>query len=221
MLEHPPKPTSTRRFYRLCDNLEDMGTISRKDFKWETLEESSETSRLVLTHSYEYQFIQHKEHMEQIMAMKLEAQWIVGFTDGEGCFHIGVNTNSKLCFGKQILPEFVVVQHQRDLPLLYAMKEYFGCGIIRASRQHPIGKIYAYRVRNIKHLDEIILPFFEKYSLKTQKRLDFIFFRGVVRSLMKKDHLEFDTFQLLIEKIEKWRHQRKEGKKQDANKATI
>lgn len=139
------------------------------------------------------------------MAMKLEAQWIVGFTDGEGCFHVGVNNNSKLRFGKQILPEFVIVQHQRDLPLLYALKEYFGCGIVRVSRQYPTGNVYAYRVRSIKHLDEIILPFFEKYSLKTQKRLDFIFLKGVVRSLIKKDHLDFDSFQHLIEKIEKLR----------------
>ena len=140
------------------------------------------------------------------MAMKLDAQWIVGFTDGEGCFHIGVNGNSKLRFGKQILPEFVVVQHQRDLALLKAMKTYFGCGIVRLSRRHPTGVIYAYRVRSIKHLDEIILPFFEKYPLKTQKRLDFLFFKKVVRSLVKKDHLDPTTFHPLMERIEKWRN---------------
>jgi hypothetical protein len=27
--------------------------------------------------------------------MKLNAQWIVGFVDGEGCFHIGMNKNSR------------------------------------------------------------------------------------------------------------------------------
>lgn len=143
------------------------------------------------------------------MAMKLEAQWIVGFTDGEGCFHVGVNSNSKLRFGKQILPEFVLVQHQRDLPLLYAVKAYFGCGTVRVSRQHPTGTIYAYRVRNIKHLDELIIPFFEKHPLKTQKQLDFIFFKDVVRSLIKKDHLKLDSFSQLLYKIEKCRKRQK------------
>jgi hypothetical protein len=26
--------------------------------------------------------------------MNLNAQWIVGFVDGEGCFHIGINQKS-------------------------------------------------------------------------------------------------------------------------------
>ena len=25
--------------------------------------------------------------------MDLNAQWVVGFVDGEGCFHIGINKN--------------------------------------------------------------------------------------------------------------------------------
>lgn len=37
--------------------------------------------------------------------MDLNAQWIVGFVDGEGCFYIGINRNQTMKFGVQILPE--------------------------------------------------------------------------------------------------------------------
>jgi hypothetical protein len=61
----------------------------------------------------------------------LNAQWIVGFVDGEGCFHIGINQNQEMKLGVQVLPEFTVVQHQVDEQVLYALKAYFGCGVVR------------------------------------------------------------------------------------------
>ncbi|HEX7079988.1 MAG TPA: LAGLIDADG family homing endonuclease, partial [Gammaproteobacteria bacterium] len=47
--------------------------------------------------------------------MKLDAQWITGFVDGEGCFHVGINPHKEMTAGFQVLPEFTVVQHERDV----------------------------------------------------------------------------------------------------------
>ena len=63
--------------------------------------------------------------------MNLHAEWITGFVDGEGCFHVGINTNLGLATGFQVLPEFTVVQHERDVQVLHALKAYFGCGVVR------------------------------------------------------------------------------------------
>jgi hypothetical protein len=63
--------------------------------------------------------------------MKLNAQWVVGFVDGEGCFHIGINQNPEMKLGVQVLPEFTVVQHEVDVQVLYGLKDYFGCGVVR------------------------------------------------------------------------------------------
>ncbi len=41
--------------------------------------------------------------------MILEAQWIVDFVDGEGCFFVGINANQSLSMKAQVLPEFMVV----------------------------------------------------------------------------------------------------------------
>lgn len=117
--------------------------------------------------------------------MIIDAQWIVGFTDGEGCFHIGINANAKMTLGFQVLPEFTIVQHQRDVNVLYALKDYFQCGVVRTNH----GQILSYRVRDHKHLKEIIIPFFEKHHLKTKKRIDFLRFRRVVNMMVRGEHL--------------------------------
>ena len=120
--------------------------------------------------------------------MDLNAQWIVGFVDGEGCFHIGINQNQEMKLGVQVLPEFTVVQHQVDQQVLYALKAYFGCGVVRKNH----GTRFCYRVRGHENLRTKILPFFEKHQLKTRKRVDFAKFRKVVLLMEKEEHLTQD-----------------------------
>src|SRR3990167_9816952 len=119
------------------------------------------------------------------VCMKLDSQWIVGFVDGEGCFHIGINKNSEMKIGYQVLPEFTVVQHERDVQLLHAIKAYFGCGVVRKNHADRM----AFRVRDIKNLFEIIVPFFEKHVLRTKKNLDFLKFRKVLLLMKESVHL--------------------------------
>ena len=40
---------------------------------------------------------------------RLDANWVVGFVDGEGCFHVGMNRQPKMRLGWQVLPDFRVV----------------------------------------------------------------------------------------------------------------
>ncbi len=116
---------------------------------------------------------------------RLEAQWVVGFVDGEGCFYIDINSQPEMSAGYQVLPEFTVVQHERDIQLLYALKQFFGCGVVRRNHAERM----AYRVRNAAHLRERVLPFFEKHPLKSKKRLDFLKFRKVLLLMERGEHL--------------------------------
>lgn len=135
--------------------------------------------------------------------MELEAQWITGFVDGEGCFHVGINKHEEMSAGYQILPEFTVVQHQRDINVLYALKKYFDCGVVRKNH----GDRMAYRVRSIEHLLKKIIPFFEKHQLKTKKRVDFQKFRRVLLLIEKDAHLT----QVGIEEIRTIKEQMNRG----------
>ena len=121
--------------------------------------------------------------------MKLEAQWIVGFVDGEGCFHIDINKNDTMALGYQVLPEFTVVQHEKDVKVLHALKTHFGCGVVRVNSKHKTSTRMAYRVRNIKHLLDIISSFFLEHTLKTQKNVEFRKFRKVLLMMDQGAHL--------------------------------
>ncbi len=117
--------------------------------------------------------------------MKLDAQWITGFVDGEGCFHVGINPHEEMTAGYQVLPEFTVVQHKRDVQILHALKAHFGCGVVRTNH----GDRMAYRVRGLEHLRQYIVPFFIKHPLKTKKNVDFYKFMNVIRLMEEGDHL--------------------------------
>ena len=117
---------------------------------------------------------------------RLEANWVVGFVDGEGCFFVGINSHPEMTTQYQVLPEFTVVQHQRDIQLLHALKKFFGCGVVRRNHAERM----AFRVRRLEHLNEIIVPFFEKHPLKSKKRIDFLSFRTVLHMMARGDHLK-------------------------------
>jgi hypothetical protein len=117
--------------------------------------------------------------------MKLDPQWITGFVDGEGCFYVGINLHAEMTSGFQVLPEFTVVQHRRDVQVLHALKAYFGCGVVRVNH----GDRMAYRVRSLSHLAERVVPFFVKHPLKTRKNVDFKKFRHVVLLMEAGRHL--------------------------------
>ncbi len=116
---------------------------------------------------------------------RLEAQWVVGFVDGEGCFFVGINRHPEMTSGFQVLPEFTVVQHQRDIQLLHALKKFFGCGVVRRNHAERM----AYRVRGLDHLTDVIIPFFDKHPLKSKKRVDFAKFRRILQLMTKREHL--------------------------------
>ena len=117
--------------------------------------------------------------------MNLDTHWVVGFVDGEGCFHVGINAHADMKAGHQVLPEFTVVQHQRDAQVLHGLKAFFGCGVVRVNH----GDRLAYRVRSPEHLRNRIVPFFLSHPLKTKKNVDFLKFRDVLLLMERGEHL--------------------------------
>ncbi len=133
--------------------------------------------------------------------MSMNEQWITGFTDGEGCFHIGISKNAETTLGYQVLLDFVITQHERDEQLLNEIKTYFGVGVVRTS--NGSGNILCYRVRAQKHLREVIIPFFEKNPLRTKKKFAFQTFKQALVLLENKEHLTLEG----LEKIRKLREE--------------
>jgi hypothetical protein len=119
--------------------------------------------------------------------MQLNPEWVVGFVDGEGCFFVGVQRNPTVKIGFQVIPEFRVVQHKRDLDVLHGLKSFFGFG--RVCQNHD--ERWEYRVRRLDHLREIV-TFFRSHKLRTKKRVDFLKFSDVLAAMAEGRHLTND-----------------------------
>ena len=118
--------------------------------------------------------------------MKINPVWIAGFVDGEGTFYVGINKNETMTIGYQVLPEFRIVQHKKDIQLLYALKKFFGVGVVRVNHEDR----YELRIRSLEHLDKIVIPFFDTNKLLTQKKFDFIKFKKIINLMKQSKHLE-------------------------------
>lgn len=122
------------------------------------------------------------------MTTNFNAQWIVGFVDGEGCFNLDVHVKRDMRWGLQMQPEFTVVQNEVDIQVLHALKDYFQCGSVKQNRSDKNGTRYHFRVKSVKDLNEKIVPFFEKHTLKTKRNLEFRTFRQICRLMGEGYH---------------------------------
>jgi hypothetical protein len=126
--------------------------------------------------------------------VELTADWVVGFVDGEGCFHVSLNRHDEMTAGYQVLPEFVIVQHERDKQILHALKRFFEGGVVR--RNH--GDRFCLRIRKMSVLQSVV-AFFEAHPLKTKKHVDFRKFRRILYLMGQQRHLERDGLLEIID----------------------
>ena|SRR5579884_2270587 len=125
---------------------------------------------------------------------RLNPLWIVGFVDGEGCFSISIFKNKTSKSGFQVFPEFVVTQGAKSLTALQELQIFFNCGKIYENRRidNHRESLYRYCVRSIGNIQNIIIPFFETYSLQTAKKNDFLAFCKVIKLMNSRSHLTDD-----------------------------
>ena len=134
---------------------------------------------------------------------RLDSLWITGFTDGEGCFHVSINQIPKMRLRWQVLPEFRIVQHEKDENVLYKIKNYFGFGNVKINRTDRYGTRKEFRVRGLENLNKLI-EFFNKNPLNTSKVNDFKIFSKIIHLMNNKEHLTrkgLDKIARLISKM--------------------
>jgi LAGLIDADG endonuclease len=57
-----------------------------------------------------------------------DSHWLAGFSEGEGCFYVGITKNKTTKTGNEVRLRFSVAQHSRDYPLMVSFINYFKCG---------------------------------------------------------------------------------------------
>ena len=112
--------------------------------------------------------------------------YITGSVDGEGSFMVRIRRNSKYRTGWTVVAIFSIAFDKKDLPLLEGIKAHFGgLGSIKKNGKGT----FSYRIESSEQIYNVILPYFNKYPLITQKLGDYLIFREVVELMNNKEHL--------------------------------
>lgn len=124
----------------------------------------------------------------------IRPNWLAGFTDGDGCFVIYVEKNTKLRTGFRIRLRFNICQHIRDKSLLETLSSYLNCGSVLETLRGEIN----FDVYKFSDNYEKILPFFTNYPLHGVKALDFNGWKLAAEILKSKDHLTKEGIEKII-----------------------
>lgn len=136
--------------------------------------------------------------------VKLDPQWVAGFTSGDGCFKISIRESKLHKAGSRVTLLFVVTQHIRDELLLKSLVNFFGCGQTYSYKDY-----IEFRCQSFKDNYEKILPFFNKYPIIGVKSMDFEDWAKVAEMIQTKVHLTnrgFDQIRLIRKGMNKGRY---------------
>jgi LAGLIDADG DNA endonuclease family protein len=105
--------------------------------------------------------------------------WLSGFTDGEGCFYLGVGFR----WGKYkvALARFDIQLRADDRVILEEIRAFWGVGHIRyAGQQKRSRPKVVLRIFAASALANVVVPHFDRYPLRAKKQRDFLIWkRGV------------------------------------------
>jgi len=126
----------------------------------------------------------------------LNPWYIVGFTEGEGTFHVAFYLDPNMKQKIKVIPEFHVNQSYLRISTLQEIEKYFGCGYIKVNHaKRKNDDTYVFVVRDRQDLLEKIIPFFRKYQLRSIK------------------YDSFEKFAIILEYMKLGKHREKAGLK--------
>lgn len=123
----------------------------------------------------------------------LNPKYVTGFTDGEGCFFVGINTDPRYKTGYRIKAIFQIGVHEKDFALLEQIKLFFGVGHITKLGVESV----QYRVSGLEDLN-IIINHFDKHPLLTRKQSDFLLFKEVIDLIKEGKHLTLEGVNRIV-----------------------
>ena len=111
--------------------------------------------------------------------------WILGFSEGEGCFLINKQRSKTNKLEFTIWLEFSITLHNRDQALLEQIRVNLGCGKVYSKSNK---KYFAYRITRFDDIYSKIIPFFQKYPLIGDKNKNFQDWCIAADILKRKEH---------------------------------
>jgi hypothetical protein len=126
-------------------------------------------------------------------------EWLIGFTEGDGCFSLNKQKTNWVV-------GFNIALHKSDIKTLIYIKKNCHCGKIGwANRERTI---IQFRVRNLKHLFDFIFPIFDTYPMITNKNRDYFLIRQAADLLYPKSQANPNKIKKLYSELREIRKQR-------------
>ena len=111
-----------------------------------------------------------------------DVNWLVGFTEAEGCFLCLVRKNPSHKIGYQVTLSFNLTQHIRDFKLMQKIQERWGFG-----KLNQTSSAVSLTITKKSDIDKLI-AIFSNYGLIGSKRLDFEDFYKIQQIVNKELH---------------------------------
>lgn len=178
--ENIPQQEQTTHAYMQSKNVYNMGTIRQEVNLLQRLGVYPKKGNL-----FNVRTIHQKKEKKEFL------NWLVGFTDADGCFIIDRQIN-----GKKWNLIYKISQSKRNAQLIYIIKKNLNIGNITKSHD-----TYIYKIHKLTHLQNILFPIFDKYPLYSSKYYKYILIKEAALIQDKKEHNKNEKMEKLYNKF--------------------
>lgn len=126
--------------------------------------------------------------------------YIVGLTDGEGCFYVQLSKSSAYKAGYLVQLHFHLKLQARDKTILEDICNTLKCGNVYFQKEQRKNhtQCYRYTVSSKKDILDTLIPFFQKNQLKTKsKSYNFKLFCKIADLVRQERHLTNDGIEMI------------------------
>ena len=132
----------------------------------------------------------------------ISSDYIVGLTDGEGCFYVNIRLPDKRYSRSKhgVATHFYLKMKEEELDLLKKVKRFFGYGAIYFQRDKRKNhtSCYRYEINSQRDVHEVLIPFFDTHPLKSSKKRDYLIFRKIAKLVKEKKHREEEGLNKIV-----------------------
>jgi hypothetical protein len=120
----------------------------------------------------------------------LSPEYLVGLTDGEGCFYANIRPPRSKNGSSQVELHFYIKLRGDHLNLLRKVRKSFGCGAVyrQTEKRANHSECYRFEINSRKDIAEVLIPFFLKYPLEGPKSRDFETFKKIFQLVLSREN---------------------------------
>lgn len=122
----------------------------------------------------------------------VSSDYIVGLTDGEGCFFVNISKSSAYRSGWQVQLHFHIKLRAEDEEVLWKIRNTLQCGNVYFQKEQRENhtQCYRYSVSALRDIHTYVIPFFTEHPLQTtSKQKSFNAFRKIAILVHERAHL--------------------------------